>query len=476
MMMLTSENQTSNDRFSYGFSSRFSAGAPKPIDISTVDLQKRPRIVLESIANLLGAQENGLLIFHRSVRTIRGHKSCCLHFLFAFSETYADVLRATGWARFDGKLKCWYLPEEFVTDDLLDATFSGQFTHILDLDADLLIETGMAMPAPLPPYFEILPTPVTFSAADVTTAYARARPQDELGATGKTAIFQGDRFVELPVGRLATNYPLVLVRFPVEGGHPRYVTFSPISGELERVSFYKESGRAIARMRDAIRHHKVPVLVPAEEDREASLDRVSVQIRRVLSPFFDAADLLLEVFPDASISILHGAYLELLDGEGNRDSHRVHAKVRSRSTRHLSAMARALDQSGSREIVVHPRSFDGQDPELPLITLIHELAHHLDIELTGGFGENSHDLKWSVICAALLRPFLASGDISARQLINEFSPYLSDMGLEWGGEMEIIGIGAALFRDAKNIKEQTSCADLIYILQSTSFRKAFAIP
>lgn len=470
------ENQTNDDQEADGFSSRFSAGLPKSIDISAVDCQRKPRIILERIGNLLGVQEHALLLFHRSVRTIRGHKSCCLHLIFTFSEIYADVLRATGWARFDGKLKCWYLPEEFVTEDLLDTTFSGQFTHILDLDADLLLETGMAMPAPLLPYFELLPTPVTFSAADVTAAYTRARPQDEIGATGRMSIYQGERFVEFPEGVVASSYPLVLVRFPVDWGHPRYVTFSPLSGELERVSFYKESGRAIARMRDVIRHHKAPILIPAEEDREASLDRASVQIRRELSPFFDAADRLSEVFQDANISVLHGAYLELLDGDGNRDSHQIHGKVRSRSTRHLSAMAKVLSQSGSREIVVHPRSFEGQDPALPLITLIHELAHHLSVESSGGFGANPHDFEWSVICAAFLCPFEDSGDISTKQFISEFSPYLSDMGFEWGVEPEIIGIGAGVFRAASNIKERTNCADLISILQFAPFRKAFANP
>ena len=131
------------------FSDRFDAAFLTDVDLSDLDLGAKARVLLDRLADLLEAEEHGLLLLRRSVRTIRGHRSACLHLLFMFSEPYANLLRATGWARFDGKLKCWYLPEEFVTEELLDETFSGRFTHIVDLDEGVMRVTGAAPPAPL---------------------------------------------------------------------------------------------------------------------------------------------------------------------------------------------------------------------------------------------------------------------------------------------------------------------------------------
>ena len=449
------------------FTDQFRAGHPSPIDLTEVDLGKSPRIILDRIADLVGADEHAILLFDRAIRTIRGHKSVCLHLLFMFSEPYANLLRATGWARFDGKRKCWYLPEEFVTEELLAETFSGRFTHVVDLDADLLRTTGAAAPAPPLPYLELLPAPVSFCAVDVIAAYGRARPQDVPGGKGRMGIFDASRFSDLPEGPVATRYPLVLLRFPVEGGHPRYVTFSPLSGELERVSFYKESSRAIARFHDVMRSHRTPVLEPAEADRGVSLDHVSALIRAELAPFIQAAERVSDLIPDADLSVLHGAYLELLDGEGNREANRVHGKVRVRSAPHLTAMARALGQSGSREVVFHPRSFIGQEPELPLITLVHELAHHLINESWYEPEADSHDVLWATVCVALLSPFKEAGHISSDQLVGEVVPYLSGMGYPDGAEFSIALNGYGWFKDTIETHGGFSCEDLINVIRES---------
>jgi hypothetical protein len=112
----------------------------------------------------------------------------------------------------------------------LAETFSGRFTHIIDLDTGLQWTTGAATPVAPLPYLELLPAPVTFSAEDVIAAYGRARPQDVPGGKGRMGLFDAGRFSDLPEGPVATRYPLVLLRFPVEGGHPRYITFSPPLG------------------------------------------------------------------------------------------------------------------------------------------------------------------------------------------------------------------------------------------------------
>lgn len=449
------------------FADRFCAGRPGPIDLTDIDLRKGPRVILDRIADRLSADEHAILLFDRSVRTIRGHKSVCLHLLFMFSEPYANLLRATGWARFDGKLKCWYLPEEFVTEELLAETFSGRFTHIIDLDTSLQWTTGAATPVAPLSYLELLPAPVTFSAEDVIAAYGRARPQDVPGGKGRMGLFDAGRFSDLPEGPVATRYPLVLLRFPVEGGHPRYITFSPLSGELERVSFYKESSRAIARFHDVIRSHRAPVLEPNQAERRASLDQVSALIRAELSPFLRAAERVSDLVPDADLSVLHGAYLELLDGEGNREAHRVHGKVRVLSTPHLTAMARALGQTGPREVVVHPASFERVEPEMRLITLVHELAHHLVNETCGGPLEEPHGILWAVICAALLARFEAAGDISLDQIEDEFVPYLSAMGRKEGDEVVIALSGDELFMDTVRGSTPFTCQTLLRALDSS---------
>lgn len=449
------------------FSDRFDEAFLAEIDLSDLNLGAKARVLLDRVADLLGAEEHAILLLRRSVRTIRGHRSTCLHLLFMFSEAYADLLRATGWARFDGKLKCWYLPEEFVTEELLAETFSGRFTHIVDLDEGLLRMTGAAAPAPPLPYLELLPAPVTFSAEDVIAAYGRARPQDVPGGKGRIGLFDAGRFSDLPEGQVATRYPLVLLRFPVEGGHPRYVTFSPLSGELERVSFYKESSRAIARFHDVIRSHRTPVLEPAESDRPDSPDQVSALIRAELAPFLQAAERVSELVPDADLSVIHGAYLELLDGEGNREANRVHGKVRIRSVPHLTAMARALGQAGSREVVIHPRSFIGQEPELPLITLVHELAHHLINETWYEPEADSHDVLWATLCVALLSPFKEAGHISSDQLVGEVVPYLSGMGYPDGAEFSIALNGYGWFKKTIETHGRFSCEGLISVIRES---------
>jgi hypothetical protein len=449
------------------FSDRFDAAFLTEVDFADLDLGVKTRVLLDRVADRLGAEEHALLLLRRSVRTIRGHNSTCLHLIFMFCEAYADLLRATGWARFDGKLKCWYLPEEFVTEGLLAETFSGRFTHIVDLDEGLVWTTGAAPPAPPLPYLELLPAPITFSQDDVISAFLRARPQDVPGGKGRMGLFDEGQFSHMPEGPVATRYPLVLLRFPVEGGHPRYVTFSPLSGEVERVSFYNESGRAIARQHDVIRSHKAPVLEPVKEDRKASLERVSGLIREELAPFLQAADRVSEILPDADLSVLHGAYLELLDGEGNRDANRVHGKVRVLSTPHLTGMARALGHTGAREVVVHPASFEGVEPEMRLITLVHELAHHLVNETCGGPLEEPHGILWAVICAALLAPFEAGGDISLDQIEDEFVPYLSRMGRKDGDEIVVALSGDELFADTIRDGSLFTCENLIRTLLST---------
>lgn len=449
------------------FSDRFDASFLAEVDLSDLDLGAKARVLLDRVADLLEAEEHGLLLLRRSVRTIRGHRSTCLHLLFMFSEPYADLLRATGWARFDGKLKCWYLPEEFVTEELLDETFSGRFTHIVDLDEGVMRVTGAAPPAPPLPYLELLPAPVTFSAEDVIAAYGRARPQDVHSEKGRMGVFDEGRFSHMPDGPVATRYPLVLLRVPVEGGHPRYVTFSPLSGETERVSFYNESGRAIARFHDVIRSHKAPVLTPPETGRAESLDRVADLIREELAPFLQAADRVAELVPDADLSVLHGAYLELLEGEGNREARRVHGKVRTRSTPHLKATARALGQEGAREVVVHPASFEGVEPEQRLITLVHELAHHLVNETCGGRPKDPHGILWGVICAALLARFEAAGDVSVDQVEDEFTPYLSEMGRQAGDEDLIALAGDDLFADTVRDGSPFTCENLLRTLISS---------
>ncbi len=132
------------------FSDCLGAASSAPIDLSEEDLGAKPRVLMDRIADRLGAERHALLLVRRSVRTIRGHKSTCLHLIFMLRKSYIDLLRATRWARFDWKMKCWYLPEEFVTEELLTETFSGRFTHIVDLDAALLRTTGAAGPGPSP--------------------------------------------------------------------------------------------------------------------------------------------------------------------------------------------------------------------------------------------------------------------------------------------------------------------------------------
>lgn len=453
------------------FSDRFGAASSAPIDLSEEDLVAKPRVLMDRIADRLGAEEHALLLVRRSVRTIRGHKSTCLHLIFMFCKSYADLLRATGWARFDGKLKCWCLPEEFVTEELLAETFSGRFTHIVDLDEGLLRMTGAAAPAPPLPYLELLPAPITFSQDDVISAFLRARPQDVPGGKGKMGLFDEGQFSHMPEGPVATRYPLVLLRFPVEGGHPRYVTFSPLSGEVERVSFYTESGRAIARQHDVNRSHKAAVLEPVREGRTASLERVSGLIREEIAPLLQAADRVSELLPDADLSVLHGSYLELLDGEGNREAQLVHGKVRVWSTPHLTAMARALGQTGAREVVVHPASFERVEPEMRLITLVHELAHHLVNETCGGPLEEPHGTLWAVICAALLAPFEAAGDVSLDQIEDEFVPYLSKMGRKDGDEVVVALSGDELFADTIRDGSPFTCENLLRTLLSTDLTR-----
>jgi len=239
-------------------------------------LRSRFAAALDGVADALGCDRLAVLMIEAGRAVRRGVKSRILHLRYQFNPTVNEVLRGTERAYFErGVTKCWDIVPDEPVMNLLQAAIPEHFSALIDLDT-LAVLVHPAKPTAAQqtvPSFEVLPFHRVIEANAIVAALNAARATDQMERR-TLYIHSGTSagFVPFVPGRpYFTRLPLLLLRYAVSGGRPRYAALLTLAVQVEGVSFGNSTDgtlRAIARYVDTCRMHRIPAftLDPASDE------------------------------------------------------------------------------------------------------------------------------------------------------------------------------------------------------------------
>jgi hypothetical protein len=236
--------------------------------LATIFKGNKQSVALKKIADLASCGFKEICVFSVQTITRNNSKINVMYLHYHFNEIFNAALKETEVARFDQNRKSWNLPLP------LSETSINVLRHHLPLHFNLLIDLSVGraftLSKPLeiekPEFKELHEEGVRFTNETVYEAILAGRENDK-PIIGQIFMFNGNVFEKLTHEDYSTRHELVLVRYAVEGGSPRYMllhTFAPDNDSeggygyfgMAEFAFYNERS-LIGSLTDEITQRKI---------------------------------------------------------------------------------------------------------------------------------------------------------------------------------------------------------------------------
>lgn len=374
---------------------------------------KHKRAFREGIASLCGVTAQQLLLIRHSLHKPGWDKAGAndthlgeMHWFLSFEyhPEIVSILREVPFRSYSKYTKEWVVPVT-QTETLLEKIVR-YFGAIVATDAEEAyanlnrIDIRRSV-------FGLLPSPYSFPVASLLDVFEHDKP----------AIFTGDKFVPIDDLQLppvvSTKYPFLLLR-----DARKYMSYSPISGEIEAVCYdkvFSDDGRGAARLiamfRASCAEWGGDVL--GVDGKTGTNDVVFAQISALVFRISNIAVTVNSVLPGFNLRIIPSEFATTSPKSNALRDNEYVAYV-SADSRHLDRLAKRVYRDPIdaivRPVVVSSRYQSKHSTEEWLDTLIHEGAHWIAEDLTHSRHDNtaipmcideSHGILFHMIYAAL---------------------------------------------------------------------------
>lgn len=243
--------------------------------LCTIFKVNTPAVALKKIAELASCSHKQVCIFsHRTINR-NGKHIPVIYMNFYYNEDFNDVLKQTGQAKFDYNRKSWNLPLPLSenTAAILRSNLQKFFHVIIDMETTNAYKLLNPKSIEKPTFRELYPSQLKFNTSAIMDAIIEGRPSDN-PVYNQIYMFNGNSFEKLDPDDYVTRHQLLLIRYAVEGGSPRYMLLHCLepddantTGEtmayfgMAEYAFYNERS-VIASLTDEITQRKLDSCVP----------------------------------------------------------------------------------------------------------------------------------------------------------------------------------------------------------------------
>jgi hypothetical protein len=297
--------------------------APAPLD-GLEALNAKAKI--EALAERLAAPAAEICLLERIKRPRGREEVDCLAISCLYNESFIDLAKRSGEARYARAGKMWTLPLAPLDDVFLEDLLQ-HFRHLVDVNETLHFTSPSDVLRTTPARdFDLLPEPFQVDPVRMLDAFRRARPSDTL-VLRHAGLFHDGAFQPLPERLFATRHPLLLLRLPVEG-MLRYATWSVITGEIETLVFANEKrkvsrligrySRTIEEIGAVVLLESDPVQAPARADGNSGQEILRNAKAEALAIPIACAREISAVIPDAGLLPLPRSWSADMARQGGR--------------------------------------------------------------------------------------------------------------------------------------------------------------
>lgn len=207
---------------------------------------------IRRIAELLSYDKSEICLLYDADITRAGKKIKVVYCSYAYNPDFNEVLKSTGFAKFDPRVKRWNISVDVDEEnlELIKAKLVGFFRVIVDLDGpSAYISTTKREEKKVEFEEPFYGSPVEVSKELLFDSLLSSRPQDKI-LFNQIYFFDGQHFQKLNADAFKTRQLMGLFRYAVEDGRPRYahVTFLPKGRLITETFFYSDQSTLASSM------------------------------------------------------------------------------------------------------------------------------------------------------------------------------------------------------------------------------------
>jgi len=195
--------------------------------------------VFDTLSIVFNCDKSEICLTEERIATRNGEKMPVVYFRYVYNQAFNDVLKASGGATFNLRLKAWSVALGGNAIEYVARRIGKFYRVVIDLGRMVIMhnENVPNVAAKTRAAFNMLPFHVQIKKSEVIDAILSSRPNDHI-LEDRIYINNGSGFVSYPEQEvLWTRSPFLLLRYAVSSGRPRYVSLSTLGMVVEMISF-----------------------------------------------------------------------------------------------------------------------------------------------------------------------------------------------------------------------------------------------